>query len=71
MDEKFVSAEVIGEVVGVDEATVRKWARDRLIPFVRVNSRILRFRVSDVVTALEKASEAQIAGATVANAVPA
>lgn len=39
----FVTAEEIGMSIGVKAATVKRWARDGLIPSLRLTGRVLRF----------------------------
>ena len=36
------------ELLGVSNATLRKWVFERRFRFIRVSSRAIRFRVSDI-----------------------
>jgi excisionase family DNA binding protein len=51
--EKLISAEALAELLSVHRATVYLWASQNFIPSVRINSRLIRFRVSEVMKAIE------------------
>jgi len=36
------------ELLGISNATLRKWVFERRFPFIRVSCRAIRFRVSDI-----------------------
>jgi excisionase family DNA binding protein len=38
----------VADRFGVSVATIRRWVREKRIPFIRPSRRILRFRLSDV-----------------------
>lgn len=44
----LVSVESVADRFGVSVATIRRWVREKRIPFIRPSRRILRFRLSDV-----------------------
>jgi len=51
--EEFLTARQLAKVLQVSESTVRRLARKRRIPSVRVTPRILRFHLDAVREALE------------------
>ncbi len=51
--EEFLTARQLAEVLQVSESTVRRLARKRRIPSVRLTPRILRFHLDAVREALE------------------
>jgi excisionase family DNA binding protein len=52
ISEKFVTASKLAEHLSVSIHTIRKWRKYKMIPYHKVG-RSLRFRVSEVLTALE------------------
>lgn len=52
----FLTARQLADVLQVSETTVRRLARAGRIPSVRLTSRILRFRLKQVINALENES---------------
>lgn len=58
--ERLVTSHRVASHFSVAVNTVRRWARDGLIPCIRVSSRVVRFRIQDVERALhvtEKVNE--------------
>jgi excisionase family DNA binding protein len=53
--EKLLNADELGARYNVTGWTVLKWARDGLIPCHRVGRKIVRFKLSDVMAALDRA----------------
>lgn len=51
-NEPLVTAERIGDRFGVSVGTVNAWVRKRLIPFVRVTRKTVRFSLAEVEAAL-------------------
>jgi excisionase family DNA binding protein len=51
--EDLMTAAEIGERLGVTAGTVLKWHRDGRIPCRKLSHKVLRFRLSEVVEALE------------------
>jgi excisionase family DNA binding protein len=48
IEDRLLTAEEVGELIGVSGYTVREWAREHRIPHVRFGGRTLRFRLSSV-----------------------
>ncbi|HUE82579.1 MAG TPA: helix-turn-helix domain-containing protein [Pyrinomonadaceae bacterium] len=51
--EEFLTARQLAEILQVSEATIRRLARKRRIPSVRLTPRIIRFHLDAVREALE------------------
>ena len=51
-NESLVTAERVADHFGVSVGTVNAWVRKRLIPFVRVTRKTVRFSIAEVETAL-------------------
>jgi len=49
----YLTAEEIGSRLRINADTVLAWARRGRIPHVRISQKIIRFRLTDVVAALE------------------
>jgi excisionase family DNA binding protein len=50
----YVDAGVIAKLMGVKQTTVRRWAREGRIPFLRPTGRVLRFDPDAVERALRE-----------------
>ncbi|WP_413784796.1 helix-turn-helix domain-containing protein [Mycolicibacter kumamotonensis] len=44
------------ELLGVSEATLRKWVRDGMIPAVRIGKKLLRFDPKDLAAVVRKSA---------------
>lgn len=53
-DEELLTAEQLGEKLKVPLLTIEKWRRAGQIPILWLGHRTLRYRLSDVVTALQQ-----------------
>lgn len=49
---RVVSTRELAELLSVQPDTVRRWARDGTIPFIRVGEKTLRYIPEDVLAAL-------------------
>lgn len=57
---RFVSAAEVGDTLDVNIRTVLNWARNGVIPCLRLSSRVIRFDMAEVEAALrEKASQSK------------
>lgn len=45
---KILRVQDVSLIFGVNEDTVRRWAREKKIPCVHVGARVLRFRETDI-----------------------
>lgn len=52
---ELLNAEQVGRAIGVKGVTVLRWALDGRVPSIRANQRVIRFRLSDVLRAMEVA----------------
>jgi len=55
-DEELLTGEQLGEKLKVPELTIEKWRREGRIPIIWLGHRTLRYRLSDVVAALQQAA---------------
>src|ERR1700730_4102293 len=55
-DEELLTSEQLGEKLKVTLLTVEKWRREDRIPVIWLGHRTVRYRLSDVVTALQQAA---------------
>ena len=53
MPEELLKAGEIATLVKATPDTIRSWTRSGIIPSVRINSRVIRYRASQVLQALE------------------
>jgi excisionase family DNA binding protein len=60
MPEDLVSALVAGELLQVSDETVRRWAADGLIRYVRLPSGQIRFRRRDILAILEPVEPTEV-----------
>ena len=51
--EEFLTARQLAALLQVSESTVRRLAREGRIPSVRLTSRLMRFHLSSVISALD------------------
>jgi excisionase family DNA binding protein len=62
----FLTAAQVASLTGFAEGTIRHFVSQRRIPFIRISSRCIRFRRSDIETWLEKmlvlAADVQLKG---------
>lgn len=58
MESTWVTAEQMGELVSVSAQTIKRWAREGVIPCIKINDRNVRFDPAKVREALEQRSEA-------------
>ena len=49
---ELLTARDLAQQLQVKETTVRRWVKEERIPVIRLTSRVLRFRESDVMAAL-------------------
>lgn len=54
MSEDLLNAEELSHVLDVRPATVRKWAKDGIIPVIRISPKTIRFCYGDVLAALRE-----------------
>lgn len=54
MSDELLNADELASVLDVRPATVRKWARDGLIPSIRLSAKTIRFCYGDVLAALRE-----------------
>jgi excisionase family DNA binding protein len=52
--EKLIPASELGPLLGLKRGTIYAMALDGIIPSVRISNRAVRFRFSDVLSALER-----------------
>lgn len=64
MTDDLLSADELASVLDVRPGTVRKWARDGLIPSIRLSAKTIRFCYADVLAALRELSARQRGGAS-------
>ena len=50
----LINAQQIAKELGVKASTVLRWHREKKIPSVRISRATIRFRLDDVIKALEK-----------------
>ncbi len=58
----YATAHEIGQKLGVKASTVKRWARDGLIPSLRLTGRVLRFDPKAVERALHLRARRQTRG---------
>lgn len=51
---KLLSTEELSQLVGVHCQTILRWAKDGVIPAIRINARTIRFSVDEVMNALSQ-----------------
>ena len=51
---RLVDKRAIAELVGVGSRTITNWCRLGIIPFYRINSRVVRFDSDEVMNAIER-----------------
>lgn len=49
---ELVKPSALAKLLGVTPVTIRKWAHAGLIPCVKIGTRIIRYSVAEVMTAL-------------------
>jgi excisionase family DNA binding protein len=54
---KLMTAEEVASELQVRPGTIRLWARQGLIPSVRLSHKVRRFQLDDVIAALKSAKE--------------
>lgn len=54
MERPLIKPGEVAAALKIKSRTVMTWARARRIPFIRVNARVFRFCLADVVAALKK-----------------
>jgi predicted site-specific integrase-resolvase len=58
-DSTFATAKQVGHMLGVHPKTVLRWAAADTIPCIRMNKRVVRFHVPDVLRRLHVNSPAE------------
>ncbi len=58
-NDSLVTAERVADHFGVSVSTVNAWVRKRLIPFVRVTRKTVRFSIVEVETTLHSAGRGE------------
>ncbi|OBY30479.1 hypothetical protein ACT18_17700 [Mycolicibacter kumamotonensis] len=53
---KMPNTKQAAELLGVSEATLRKWVRDGMIPAVRIGKKLLRFDPKDLAAVVRKSA---------------
>lgn len=56
--EPLITAQEIAALVRVNASTISAWAHKKLIPSIKINSRVTRYRAADVLAALQKPATA-------------
>lgn len=59
MDNDLLTAEEIGSHLSLRASTINMWARQGRIPAHRFSRKVIRFRLPEVMSALEQAESAQ------------
>jgi len=54
MSRELFTAREIGPLLRLKPETVRKYARDRIIPSIRLNKKVVRFQLESVLEALTR-----------------
>ena len=52
--EKLLSIDEISELLGIAKATIYSWTSQNKIPHIKLSSRILKFRESEIIDWIEK-----------------
>ena len=50
----YVKASKIAKIYDVDTKTIYEWVKRGVIPAIRINDRVLRFRLRDVQASIER-----------------
>jgi excisionase family DNA binding protein len=50
----LLTDEQVAKLLGVEKRTIRLWRNTRGLPFIKISSKIIRFRRSDIDTWLER-----------------
>jgi excisionase family DNA binding protein len=59
---EWLTAEEMGERIGVKPSTVKAWAKSKRIPSIRVNPKVLRFDPQAVLLSLQQLSAEALSG---------
>ena len=62
MDDNLLTAEQLGERLGVKPRTVKDWTRAGLIPATRLTPKVIRYDLEQVVSVLKQRQEASEMG---------
>jgi hypothetical protein len=57
-NEELLTGEQLAKDIKVTELTIERWRREGRIPIIWIGHRTIRYRLSDVVAALEQAANA-------------
>jgi excisionase family DNA binding protein len=61
MSDDLLTADELAQVLNVRAGTIRRWAKDGIIPAIRISPKVLRFCYSDVLSALRMLAARQSA----------
>jgi len=59
MSDDLLNADELAQVLDVRPGTIRRWAREKIIPEIRVSAKVRRFCYADVLAALRERAAKQ------------
>jgi excisionase family DNA binding protein len=52
-EERFLTMEEVGNLMGLDRSTIYNWKRQGLLPHYKIGKRAVRFKLSEILRWLE------------------
>ena len=56
-EEKFLTMEEVGHLIGLDRSTIYNWKRRGVLPYYKVGKRAVRFKLAEVLQWMETQKE--------------
>ena len=47
-EERFMTMQEVGDLIGVDRSTIYAWKRKGLLPHYKIGKRAIRFKMSEI-----------------------